>query len=115
MVALVLPQFERSLRAWPDYGVQWPSVLSRRTGQIDGLAGVNVPAAGGVAEFTLGAATPTDVRIKVSGVVVQTVAVTPGDDRRVRCRAPAPGLAYIELEGTETGRATPAGYRITLP
>jgi 4-amino-4-deoxy-L-arabinose transferase-like glycosyltransferase len=107
MTAVVLPQFARSMRAWPDYGVEWPSVLVRRTGQISSRAGVNVPVSKGVAEFTLsGEWRWSEVRVRVGGVSVQTVGVAPGENRRVRCWSPNPGLAFIELEVTEPVRIT---------
>jgi 4-amino-4-deoxy-L-arabinose transferase-like glycosyltransferase len=115
MIAVLLPQFGRSLRAWPDYGIDWPSVLVRRTGHVAGEAGVNVPVANGVAEFTLaGDSRWIEVQVRVSGVAVQTVAIPPGESRRVRCWSPAAGLAYIELRGHERGTTTPAPFQMTI-
>ena len=100
--AAVLPQVPASLRAWPDYGVRWPSIFDRHTGTITGDAGLNVPAFEGIAELTATAGTDSaaDLQVRAGGVHVRTVRLEPRQPTTIRTFWPARGLAYIELSGT---------------
>ena len=95
----VVPQVPISLRAWPDYGVQWPSIFDRRSGQIAGSAGLNVPAYEGVAAFgaTLTGSAAQPLEVRAGGVHVRTVQLQPGERVPIRALWPARGLAFIEL------------------
>jgi hypothetical protein len=99
VVALgVLPQVPRSLAAWPDYGVTWPSIFNRSSGRFTGAAGLNVPAYQGFAELT---ATPqsasTRLDVRVGGVPARTVQLAAGEPTSIRAVWPAGGLAFVEL------------------
>jgi 4-amino-4-deoxy-L-arabinose transferase-like glycosyltransferase len=99
VAAGVLPQVPRSLGSWPDYGVRWPSIFSRQSGQFTGAAGLNVPAPDRVAVL---AATPSDgssprLDVRVGGVHVRSVQLTAGEPGAIRAYWPAGGLAFVEL------------------
>ena len=96
----VLPQVPASLRSWPDYGMAWPSILSRPSGTFTAAAGLNVPAFDGRAAFdvTSNAQFPTRLEIRVGGVHVNDVALAAGETKTIRTMWPARGLAYIELD-----------------
>lgn len=97
------PQIPNSLRAWPDYGIVWPSIFKRPAGQFTGAAGLNVPAFNGLAELT---ATPVgssqvQLRVRIGGVHVRTMDLAAGETATIRTRWPARGLAFIELDQTD--------------
>jgi hypothetical protein len=99
MAVAVLPQVPQSLRAWPDYGIRWPSIFERRAGQLVGAAGLNVPAYNGVAviEATQTGSQTTDLQVRVGGVPVRTVQLTAGEPGTIRTLWPPRGLAFVEL------------------
>jgi hypothetical protein len=96
----VLPQVPRSLRSRPDYGVTWPSIFSRQSGQFTGAAGMNVPAYEGLATLTATAGGDSSPRIdvRVGGVHVRSVQLTAGEPGAIRAFWPAGGLAFVELD-----------------
>jgi 4-amino-4-deoxy-L-arabinose transferase-like glycosyltransferase len=108
--AAVLPQVPRSLRSWPDYGIVWPSIFNRPSGQFTGAAGLNVPAFDGVATFTVAPAgsSPVQLRVRVGGIHVQTMDVSAGETRTIRTRWPERGLAFIELDQVGPSGERPA-------
>jgi 4-amino-4-deoxy-L-arabinose transferase-like glycosyltransferase len=95
-----LPQLRTSLAAWPDYGVQWPAIFSRQTGQFVGKAGLNVPAAGGVARVGVlpGPDTPLLLEVRANGAHVRTVQLSPAMTTVIPTEWRGSGLAFIELE-----------------
>jgi hypothetical protein len=100
----VVPQVPRSVQAWPDYGVTWPSILVRNSGHFTGATGLNVPAFDGVAVFTVkpaGKASPR-LDVRIGGVHVRTVQLTAGQPTTIRSMWPAGGLAFVELEDEGT-------------
>jgi hypothetical protein len=114
----VVPQVPRSLAAWPDYGVEWPSIFSRHGGRFTGAAGFSVFAPSGVAEFSATApADPAAAQVTVSagtnGVRLATADLGPGETRRFRtlCR---PGLAFIEVAARRTADGAPATVAISV-
>jgi hypothetical protein len=94
----VLPQIPRSLKAWPDYGVVWPSIFNRPAGPFIGAAGVNVPAFDGVAVLTAIPAAPVTLRVRIGGVHVRTLEVGAGEEGLIRSLWPDRGLAFVELD-----------------
>ena len=99
-VLTTAPQVPVTLAAWPDYGVRWPSIFNRRTGQlVAGAAGVNVPAPAGIAAFTAtaGGTAPVTLHVNAGGVNVRTVHLTAGEAVPVRALWPDRGLAFVEL------------------
>jgi len=95
----VLPQVPASLRAWPDYGVRWPSIFDRHDGEILGEAGLNLPARDGAAALaatTTGEA-PVVVRVIVSGLPAREIQLAPRQSTPIRVPWPALGLAFVEL------------------
>jgi hypothetical protein len=104
--AAILPQVPRSLAAWPDYGITWPSIFRRDAGIAQHRTGFNLPlsALGGRAAgtFTLAAApegrAPAVVAVRVDGVHVQTVQIALGSTARVAVRSGRHALAYVELD-----------------
>jgi hypothetical protein len=114
----LVPQVPRSLAAWPDYGVEWPSIFSRHGGRFTGAAGFSVFAPSGVAEFSATApADPAAAQVTVSagtnGVRLATADLGPGETRRFRtlCR---PGLAFIEVAARRTADGAPATVAISV-
>jgi hypothetical protein len=114
---LVVPQIPRSLAAWPDYGVEWPSVISRETGRIEGRAAVNVLSQSGVAALALTPIAPADasagspviVRVGARGVWVHTARMSPGETQTFRTPWREPGLAFLEVSATRAdGSPAPA-------
>ena len=103
--SVILPQVPRSLAAWPDYGIAWPSIFRRDAGIAQHRTGFNLPLAarGGRAtgSFTLaapGSRTAALVAVRVDGVHVQTVRIGAGSAARVAVRSGRHGFAYVELE-----------------
>jgi hypothetical protein len=98
----VVPQLDASLRAWPDYGVKWPSIFSRQTGHFIAAAGLNVPATDGAARLAVAPAgdSPVQLHVRANGVIVRTVQLSPGDLTSITTPWPARGLAFIEFEAT---------------
>jgi hypothetical protein len=94
----VLPQVPRSLKAWPDYGVVWPSIFSRPAGPFTAAAGINVPAFDGVAVLTTTPAAPVTLRVRIGGVHVRTLQIEAGEERLIRTAWPDRGLAFVELD-----------------
>jgi hypothetical protein len=96
----VLPQVPQSLRAWPDYGVAWPSIFSRQSGRFIGTAGLNVPAYNGIASVTaaVGGSGPVEVHVRAGAVPLQTVQIAAGQAQTIRILWPRRGLAFIELD-----------------
>jgi hypothetical protein len=118
----VVPQIPRSLRSWPDYGVEWPSIFARASGRVHGSAGFNVPAASGFAEFSVtvpGSAHDGEPGVKVSvggrGVWLHTVQVAPGHTHRFRTIWPQPGLAFLEVAAERADDGSAAGVIVTVP
>ena len=115
----VVPQVPRSLAAWPDYGVEWPSIFSRHEGRFTGAAGFSLLAPSGVAEFSATAPSdPAAATVTVSAgtnfVWLATVDLEPGETRQFRmlCR---PGLAFIEVAAHRTADGSPATVAISVP
>jgi hypothetical protein len=116
----VLPQVPRSLAGWPDYGVEWPSIWVRDSGRIIGPAGVNVPAFGALAEFsiarepsTANGTTPVDLQIRGAGVMVESRTLVPGDTQQFRIWWPRRGLAFLRIDATDL--AARRDLRIVVP
>jgi hypothetical protein len=112
----VVPQLPRSLRSWPDYGVQWPSVLNRDLGNIHGHAAFNVPAYQGLAEFRVQPTTgarPVQVEVRSGGVTVRSVRLNT-DWRSIAWPWPRRGLAFAELHAVDAETGAPAGVRIQI-
>lgn len=119
--AVVLPQLPRSLAARPDYGVAWSSVADRESGRIEGRAGFNVPAYDGVVTLSVasrphipGANEPTRVAVRLGGTIVETLTLTPDEERALRYTWPAKGLAFAELEATRRPSGAPASLQVAL-
>ena len=114
----VLPQVPRSLRAWPDYGVEWPSIFSRGAGTFEGRAGFSVPVgADRIGAFALASgesASPVRIQVRVEGVLVRTVEIAPGETQSVRIIARRPGPEFVELE-TDESRSPPSPVRLVVP
>ena len=118
--AAILPQVPRSLGAWPDYGIAWPSIFRRDAGTATNRAGFNLPLAvrGGrpAGTFTVaapGSRAPALVAVRVDGVHVQTVQVATRSAARVTVRSGRHGLAYVELKA-DRGVA-PLSVRVGAP
>jgi hypothetical protein len=116
MAIIVVPQLPRSFRSWPDYGVQWSSVLNRRVGSIHGNAGFNIPAYDGVAEFRVqpiagNGAVHVDVR--AGGVTVQSVRLN-REQKSVAWAWPRGGLAFAELRASDAQTREPADVRVEV-
>ena len=107
----VVPQIPQTLRAWPDYGVKWPSIFNRTAGQFTGAAGLNVPAPDGAARLNAisDGDSAVQLRVRVNGVLVRTVQLPPGDVTTIHALWPARGLAFVELNATG-----PAGNDATV-
>jgi hypothetical protein len=117
LAAVVLPQLPRSLRAWPDYGVAWESVLVRTVGQVRGTAAFNLPAYSGAGEFGIRSRTdgpPVRVRVRAAGSDARTFAVG-GEIVRVPVLWPEGGLAYVEIEATDRATRAPAAVEVHAP
>jgi hypothetical protein len=94
----VVPQVPRSLEAWPDYGVTWPSIFNRSSGRFTAAAGLNVPAYQGLAELTATTGrTSTRLDVRVGGVPMRTVQLKAGQPTSIRAVWPPGGLAFVEL------------------
>jgi hypothetical protein len=119
MSAIVLPQVPESLRAQPDYGIDWGSPLMRHTGRMKGTAGFSVPAYGGIAEFTVTPVTaqPTEsqrIDVRIGGSPARRLLVAGGEERMLRYVWPARGLAFVEVDANEPTRGDPAELRVTI-
>jgi hypothetical protein len=114
--AAVLPQVPRSIRAWPDYGIRWPSNFDRTSGTFSGTAGFNVPAYAGLAalQATASADTPLTVEVRAGGVPNRPVHVAHGETALIRVPWPARGLAFLELRAIDSS-GRPADVRVTVP
>jgi hypothetical protein len=112
----VLPQLPASLRAWPDYGVKWPSIFTRHEGDVVGTAGLSVPAYAGTA--TLDAVPTGDIpvllHVVVAGVPDQILQLAPGQITSIRARWPSLGLAFVELTASGPSGAREA-VRVVVP
>jgi 4-amino-4-deoxy-L-arabinose transferase-like glycosyltransferase len=117
MVAVVIiPQLPRSLRIWPDYGVEWPSVLNREVGIIHGSAAFNVPAYDGVAEFTVAPAPnqrAVQVDVRAGGETVRSVRLN-HEQQSIAWPWPPRGIAYAELRAVDAETRAPAAVRVKL-
>jgi 4-amino-4-deoxy-L-arabinose transferase-like glycosyltransferase len=120
--AAVLPQLPRSLAAWPDYGVDWPSIWVRDSGAILGPAGVNIPAFAGRAEFSLGRGEVPDHRaerlavdVRGGGVVLASRTIAPGATERFSLWWPRRGLAFLTIDVRATDGTAAGELRILVP
>ena len=116
LAVLVLPQFPRSLRAWPDFGVRWDSVVTREHGAVRGAAGFNVPAYDGVGQILVQPQPPPrSIRLEVrsGGIPVRTLALA-GREQRLLWPWPDRGLAFVELRAVDLETGAPADVQITL-
>lgn len=118
IASAMLPQVPRSLAAWPDYGVEWPTIWKRDHGRLSGPAGVNIPAFAALAEFTLTRqpsdaphASATEVQIRGAGVTLESRTIAPGESQQFRIWWPRQGLAFLHIEGRSTDQSTPADLR----
>lgn len=110
----VLSQVPASFAAWPDYGVRWPSIFNRTSGDLSRSAGVNVLALDGVAAFQASATGTQPIRLDVraGGVHVRTVELPPGNPVPIRALWPPRGFAFVEL--TANGGDADATIRVNL-
>src|SRR4029453_7664109 len=116
MAVLVLPQLPRSLASWPDYGVQWPSVLNRTVGSIHGNAGFNVPAYDGVGRFgvqSAGNGQAAQVDVRAGGTTVQSFRRTQ-EPTSVTFPGPPHGLAFAELRAVDPNTERAASVRVEV-
>ncbi len=111
MAATVLPQVPRSLRGWPDYGIEWPSIWKRDSGRITGPAGVSVPAFGALAEFAIAREPSTDpgkrpaeIHIRSGGITLDSGVIVAGDMKRFKIWWPQRGLAFLRIEEQTSGQ-----------
>jgi len=116
MAVVVIPQLPRSLRSWPDYGVQWPAVRNRNIGSIHGTGGFNVPAYGGVAEFRVRPTADTaavQLDVRSGGETVQSVRLNQ-EQRSIAWPWPRRGLAFAELSAVDAETRAPADVRVEV-
>jgi hypothetical protein len=116
MAVLVLPQLPRSLASWPDYGVQWPSVLNRTVGSIHGNAGFNVPAYDGVGRFVVqsaGNGQAVQVDVRAGGTTVQSFRLNQ-EPTSVTFPWPPHGLAFAELRAVDPNTERAASVRVEV-
>lgn len=116
MAIVVVPQLPRSFRSWPDYGVQWPSMLSRRVGSIHGNAAFNVPAYEGVAEFRvqpIAGDGAVHVDVRAGGVTVQSLRLN-REQKSIAWPWPRRGLAFAELRASDAETRAPADVRVEV-
>ncbi len=111
MAVAVLPQVPRSLRGWPDYGIEWPSIWKRDNGRITGPAGVSIPAFDALAEFAIArepstdpGKRPTEIQIRSGGITLDSGTIVPGDMRRFKIWWPRRGLAFLQIEERTSGQ-----------
>jgi hypothetical protein len=95
-----VPQVPRSLQAWPDYGIAWPSVFARDIGRVRTSAGFNIPAPAASAVFsaTLEGPAPRQLHVRARGVHVRTLQLTPGQPATVHVPWPGTGMAFLEVD-----------------
>ena len=113
---IVVPQLPRSVRSWPDYGVEWPSVLDRRAGVIRGRGALNVPAFNGTASMRLDPMSPphpVQVDVRADGVTVRSVRLE-RETEAIAWPWPRRGLAFAELVARDVETARPAAIRIEV-
>jgi hypothetical protein len=117
----LLPQLPRSLNSYPDYGVRWPDIILRRTGEATGRAGFNVPAYLGRAEVWISNPAPPGavdrsvrVDVRAGNVTIDTLTLEPGVERHVDFVWPPRRFAYVEINATDA-RGQPATVAITVP
>jgi hypothetical protein len=93
--------------------VTWPSVFNRQSGRFTGDAGLNVPAADGVARLSLipEGTDPVRVDVRIHGIQVRTIELAPGAATPIHVIWPARGLAFIELAAVDAADA-PATVRL---
>ncbi len=116
LALLVLPQLPRSLRAWPDFGVRWDSVLARHHGDLVGKAGLNVPASGGIARLTVQAAPSLGaVRLDVrsAGRRVGTIALD-GGQRAIAWSSASEGVTFVEVRAVDVETGAPAPLHVIV-
>jgi hypothetical protein len=116
MAIIVIPQLPRSLRSWPDYGVQWPSVRNRNVGSIHGNGAFNVPAYAGVAEFRVeptAGESAVQVDVRAGGVTVESVRLNQ-ERRTIAWPWPRRGLAFAELSAVNAETRAPAHVRVEI-
>ena len=111
MAAAVLPQVPRSLRGWPDYGIEWPSIWKRDNGRITGPAGVSIPAFNALAAFAIEREPSTDpgkrpaeIYIRSGGITLDSGVIVPGDMKRFNIWWPRRGLAFLRIEERTSGQ-----------
>ncbi len=114
----VIPQIPRSLAARADYGVTWPSILSRPAGRFVGRAGLNIVAASGSAQFTLAptALDPEGVRVDVlaHGRSVKTLLLKEAAPTPVVVDWPEGGMAFVEIVARTAGTGSPAPMDVAV-
>jgi hypothetical protein len=116
MAIVVVPQLPRSLQSWPDYGVKWPSVLSRRVGSIHGTGAFNVPAFEGVAEFRVqptAGESAVQVDVRAGGTTVQSVRLNQ-EQQSIAWPWPRRGLAFAEVSAIDVETRAPADVRVEI-
>jgi hypothetical protein len=110
MAAVVVPQVPNSLAAWPDYGVTWPSIFQRPSGQFSGSAGINLLARDGIAEFTVmprGSASAW-LGVRARGIQVRPLLLRPGVSTPIEVPSPGRAMTFVELEAVPTPGASPS-------
>lgn len=114
----VVPQLPRSLAARADYGVAWPSVLDRPTGQMTGAAGFNLIATTGAASFhataTGASASGVDLVIRANGRDVTTRRLALGERTPIQVPWPDAGMAYLDLSARRSDNGQPATIEIAV-
>ena len=116
LALLVVPQVPRSLRAWPDFGVRWDSVLARHHGDLLGKAGLNVPASGGIARLTVQAAPslgPVRLDVRSAGKSVATIALD-GGQRAIAWSSASEGLTFVEVRAVDVETGAPAPLHVIV-
>ena len=120
--AAVLPQLPRSLAAWPDYGVEWPSIWVRDNGRLTGPAGLNLLALDGRAEFSIAraaapenGAAPLGVDVSGDGVILASRTIAPGATERFSVWWPRRGLAFLTIDVHNQERPAAAELRMLVP
>jgi hypothetical protein len=117
LAALVVPQIPRSLQAWPDFGIRWDSVLDRQHGDLEGAAGLNVPAYTGTAQLAVRAtdpSTPVRLDLRANGKNVATIALDTRE-RAIAWPSTSRGLEFVEVQARDARTGAPAPVHVTVP
>ena len=111
--ALLLPQFPRSLSAWPDYGIRWQHRPKGWRTLVRGSAGFNVRVRTGLVPLEIrarrseGDTADTLVEVRLGRRPAGREVLAPGEKRQLRYPWPEKTMAFVELRASSEDTGAP--------